>query len=74
MTREELKKMRKIYDELLKSKQDDKLKILDESNESTEIKMTSIHTLQLEELINFNHAILEELRYMNDKDHEVNNG
>lgn len=74
MTREELKKMRKIYDELLKSKKDDKLKILDESNESTEIKMTSIHTLQLEELINFNHAILEKLRYMNDKDHEVNNG
>jgi len=74
MTREELEEIRKAHDELLESKKEGKLEILKDSKVTTASKMGGVQALQLEELINSNLAILMELRYMNDKEHEVNNG
>ncbi len=79
MTREELEKSREILSEASEGSKQSKLNLLaiDNDDDSLEVgnaRMLGILNFQLEELLDTNSGILAELRYMNDKGDEVNNG
>ncbi len=84
MTREGLEEMRKIHEKSAEEGKQVRARILNIKEDLTDLDVTSTrlagvstviriyHTA--EELLRTNNAILAELRYMNDKGDEVNNG
>ena len=72
MTREQLEKYRKLLDDEMSSVRVKRENMI--SKDMTDAQVQAIKSVQLEELLHMNKAILMEFRYMNDKGDEVNNG
>ncbi|MCZ6639098.1 MAG: hypothetical protein O6830_03955 [Candidatus Dadabacteria bacterium] len=65
MTREELEEIRKLLDDEMGNDLKERERILPPY---TPESLQAIRTIQIEELLNMNKAILMELRYQNDKE------
>jgi len=71
MTREQLEDIRKLLDNAMKDALQNRESMI---NPITSDSIPGVQIAQFEELLHMNKAILTELRYMNDKEGEVNNG